>query len=326
MNILGVCGGNGVILHPFKENLVGNIEIRSAFKTPKDIQWQLNFPDKLLFTEDVIKHHKNIDVIVGAPNCGHSSMLALSRGKKFTSAKDDDSFNLFIRSVQELKPKVWMMENLPKLEASYSFDDFTASFPEYTITMIVASVFEFGNSQRTRKRLLVIGCLNPSHINRFRPFPVNIPKLSGDLVWDLKEEDESICNVREGLDERFALYGGKQVTVQEAKEIWEALPENSKRLLTPGENFSTAPGVYRNPRGSYPSTARKQNRQFNHWNLMMTPRELARIQGIPDKFKLWYDETKRKQCITKGRITATKTPPYEIGKWFKICLESISDF
>jgi asparagine synthase (glutamine-hydrolysing) len=46
------------------------------------------------------------------------------------------------------------------------------------------------------------------------------------------------------------------------------------------------PGVYRNLANEYPLTARKQNRQFNSLGYIMSPRELARIQGLPDDFKI----------------------------------------
>ena len=48
----------------------------------------------------------------------------------------------------------------------------------------------------------------------------------------------------------------------------------------------------------------------------MTPRELARIQNIPDSFKIYMDIKNPIYWINKGRTTVTKCPPYDIGKWF----------
>jgi len=56
---------------------------------------------------------------------------------------------------------------------------------------------------------------------------------------------------------------------------------------------------------------------------MMTPRQLARIQGVPDDFKIWFDKTSRTLSINKGRVSVTKAPPYEIGIWFKNTLQGI---
>ena len=48
----------------------------------------------------------------------------------------------------------------------------------------------------------------------------------------------------------------------------------------------------------------------------MSPRELAIIQGIPKKFKIYMDLNRKTFCINKGRTTVTKTPPMEISRWF----------
>ena len=45
LQVLGVNGGNGIILHPFKNQLIRNIEPRGVFKTPGNAQWKLNFKD-----------------------------------------------------------------------------------------------------------------------------------------------------------------------------------------------------------------------------------------------------------------------------------------
>ena len=51
MKILAVNGGNGVIVYPMRKYLIGNVEIRSNFKTPLDRQWKANFGEIPLFTK-----------------------------------------------------------------------------------------------------------------------------------------------------------------------------------------------------------------------------------------------------------------------------------
>ena len=99
---------------------------------------------------------------------------------------------------------------------------------------------------------------------------------------------------------------------------WLTKRKGKSRWEVTDRNFSTAPGVYRNLEDSYPSTARKSNRQFSPTGTMMTPRELARIQGVPDDFIIFMDSPYSKDMkywINKGRATVTKCPPYEIGKY-----------
>jgi site-specific DNA-cytosine methylase len=54
----------------------------------------------------------------------------------------------------------------------------------------------------------------------------------------------------------------------------------------------------------------------------MSPRELARIQGVPDSFKIHLDKDNLQYWINKGRASVTKCPPYQIAQWFKERIES----
>jgi site-specific DNA-cytosine methylase len=318
--VLGVMGGNGVILYPFRDNLIGNIESRSLFNTPNSKQWYLNF--KVPFTQQ-LGHYNNVDVVIGAPDCGHSSVLAYSRAKKMSNPKKNESLNLYFKAIHEYKPKIWLMENLPPLLDTITREDFKLNFPEYKFVFMICPVSEFGNSQIHRKRLLVIGIRKGSGISKKHfKFPFKIHELStcGELLKGLKRYDKDLCHVTEPPSEIITLYAGFKIKLSECKDEW--LKRGTKRWEVSGRNFANAPGVYLNPIDSYPATARKQNRQFNHYGYTMSPRELARIQGIPDEFKLWYDGKQSKYSINKARVTVTKCPPMEIGIWFKSCIDS----
>ena len=101
MRILGINAGNGVLVYPMRKHLVACYEPRSVFKTPDDIQWKLNFETPLysgpfdLYDRAHRENLKNIDVVISAPDCGHSSILAYSRAKKLSNPKDNYSFNVF---------------------------------------------------------------------------------------------------------------------------------------------------------------------------------------------------------------------------------------
>ena len=84
LRVLGVCGAQGALLHPIKKYLIGNVEPRSVFWTPKNEQWVSNFGDIPLLRsiEDLEeKTSSHIDVILGSPSCGHSSVFSYSRKK-----------------------------------------------------------------------------------------------------------------------------------------------------------------------------------------------------------------------------------------------------
>lgn len=333
MKIIGICGGNGVILHPFKKHLVVNVEIRAIFRTKGMEQWKANFDDILMETDglEIFKIHNfkklvGADAIIGAPDCGHSSMLAYSRAKKLSDPKENDSLTLYIKAVKYIKPKCFLMENLPKLLEQYTEDEFRETFKDYELIFHKVSVSEFGNSQKNRIRLIMIGFrkdLDVTYNNdldnvRYQfsyIYKVNTLKYSGYLTRGLKDENYYKGHVRENINDVITIYSGKKLSLQQIKDYWDDNPDE-KRFIVNDRKFTTAPGVYRNLRYDYPATARKANRQYNHNGLQLSPRELARIQGIPDEFRIIIEKKNPYYWINKARATVTKTPPYEIGQWF----------
>lgn len=329
LNVLGVQGGGGIIIHPFKDCLIGNIETRSIFNTPRDIQWKLNFESPLYkkFTDKL----QDVDVIVGAPDCGHSSILSYSRRKALSNPNDNDSLNNYIRAIHQYEPKFFMLENLPKLLDAWN-KDIHLIFARYRLLINKTSVASWGNSQVSRVRLVVIGVRRDLPVEYdfkldLLPWPSEDQlQSSSQLIKGLgKKEIPELCHVREPLDKSICLYYGdrRNITGQEAQDIWLGEYRNEGRWPVPGTKMKNQPGIYRNFAQDLPKTVRKQNRQFNHMGLMLTPREIARIQGCPDDFKLWYDEKRSLYCINKARITTAKCPPYEIGQWFYKTLKNL---
>lgn len=340
--VLGICAGNGTVLYPFKDKLIGNIEIRSVFKTPNDQQWKKNFGDIPLYKNIPPKcQHKGIhnstcispiapvDVIIAHPDCGNSSVLAYSRGKKLSDPKQNESLILFINCLSIFRPKVFLMENLPALLTNYGEEAWVRLFSEYRFKFFQGPVTLWGNSQKSRKRLVMIGIRKDINIpwKYFRlPESEDIQlKTTGSLIRDLKDyTDPELCHVRLPLKTRIAIFGGKQMTLREIRDSWKQRFWE-KRFPTGENKMKNAPGVYRNLNRDYPLTVRKGNREFNQQGLIMTPRERARIQGLPDHFSLIYHPDKSGFWINKGNVTVTKCFPYEISIWFRKCLRKIQN-
>jgi len=326
MKVLGVCGGNGVVLFPFKKYLMGNIEPRTAFKTPNDIQWELNFPGIPLVKElDSVEFNGlQPDIIIGAPDCGHSSVLSYSRAKKLSDPNDNESLSLYWASIRLYKPKAFLMENLPKMLESLSPDLIEEIEKDYELTIFKDSVSKFGNSQITRVRLVIIGVNRQllvdsrkviSTLNKI--YPVKELKNTRDLLNDLPTLHPEFGQVREPDDTVVCMsYKGRKLNLGQVRDIWNNQYRDQKQWSMPGTKMKNLPGVYKNFAGDPPKTVRKQNRQFTPDGYQMSPREMARIQGVPDRFKIWIDEERLGYSINKGRVTVTKCPPYEIGRWF----------
>jgi len=328
MRVLGISAGNGINLFPFKEHVIGNVEVRSDYTTKGyPSQFYLNFPKA--YFRDYLAEEPDIDIIIGNPKCGSSSMLALSRGKKFTSHKGEPSLDLFIKGIQKYQPKVFLMENLPKLLETYSVDDFAVLFPQYILNFWQGPMTYLGNSQVNRKRLIITG-VKKTRSRRSKKldsallykYPVNTPGLTGDLLSNIPQNG----HFRPPLDETIALYGGTQKTYTEIQQLWRKL-KPATRIKTPNETFNTAPGVYKDDANKPPNTIRKSNRCFNPDGLTYTPRERARIQGVPDTFKILSPsanpDLSPKTLFNKGCTTMGSTPSYEVGQWFFEVLQTV---
>jgi site-specific DNA-cytosine methylase len=318
--ILGVSAGNGVMLFPFKDYLIGNVEVRSDYYVrSKPIQWDINFTQPMW--DKLPELGASPLAIIGHPKCGSSSMLALSRGKKNTSHKGEKSLELFLSALKKYSPTTFLLENLPKLLDSYSLEDFQEMLPEYRLFSWQGSVSQFGNSQITRERLLILGArkdrLSKLQFHKLCKIP---RKNATQTTYGLLKKLPKNGSYTEPLDEVITLYSGFKIKLSEMKDFWLNNPELKHYPIKDGP-MNTAPGVYINRSHEFPLTARKTNRQFNPWGEQMSPRELARIQGIPDNFLLW--DLKDKTSLNKGRVTVANTPPYEIGEWFLSRLRSI---
>ena len=329
VDILAVCGGNGSWLYPMRKHLIGNIEIRSVFHTPDNIQWKDNFGE--------IPYWRNSgglmtfpDVIVGAPDCESSSMMALTRAKEFSNPLDNDSFAMFFDQIKTYEPSIFFMENLPK--AKYSVKEIKWLSDEYHLHYLTGSVSKFGNSQVGRIRLIVMGIRKDFPVNHkliwkhITKFKIKKPKTTGILLKGLNTYNHSYKagHITEDLNSEVTMYAGFKMKLSQVRKYW-TIRKKEKRFIAKDRKYSSAPGVYRNLRWEYPQVARKSNRQFNPDGIQMSPRELARIQGIPDEFIIHMesDEGVRGYWINKGRTTVAKCPPYEVGIWISNALKWI---
>lgn len=319
LQVLGVCAGNGATLYPFfknpnRYNVVANIEPRSIFYTLKNEQWVANYPG-IRISRNALGV-SNIDIIVGHPDCGHSSTLTLSTKKGLGDPKENESLLMFMNSIKLYSPKVWMMENLTGLLESYPEEWWIKEFKRYRFKFIKAPVTKFGNSQVNRERLVIVAVSKKLKPWKFS-FPKTEPKSVEELIGDIAGTTDILFGqAHEPLDKTVSLWwDGEQVTLEKARELWNGPLKDSKTW--PGYyNTKTQPGVYKLKAGDPPKTARKQDRQFNHLGLPLTPREMGRIQGLPDDFILYMEDTKVGYWVNKARATATKCPPYELYTWF----------
>nr|DAD83376.1 MAG TPA: cytosine DNA methyltransferase [Myoviridae sp. ct3Pt8] len=322
--VLGICGAQGALLFPLRDHLIGNVEPRGVFHTPKEEQWRANF-DRIPFERDLSKFEKaRVDVIIGSPNCGHSSVFSYSRKKTLGKPREDASLNLFVESIKKFNPQIFLCENLPKLLDMIPLENWELLLPRYSFIVHCDSVMAWGNSQKSRKRMLLIGVRKDCkrYKNLFEEvFRVAKPLKVGELSKKVRKE----LNYRENPDKVLAMYdsrkpGKKNLTVEEVRKLWKTDFRDEKKWPMPGTKMKTLPGVYRNRRDEYPMTVRPSSRQFNPKGKIMGLDEYRVIMGFPENFKIHFEEKRRGYWLNKGRVTLTKGAVYEMGVWFQQCL------
>lgn len=329
--VLGVCQGQGALLFPLKKYVIGNIEPRSCFHSGLEEQWKLNFGLRPFvrtlecFTE---LYNGKVDIILSSANCGASSILSYSRKKSLGKPKDDPTISLLIKSIQHYKPKIFLLENLPRLLDLFPIEDWERILPDYKFISHCHSVGEFGNSQLSRKRLVLIG-IKKNTSSKYKKyleviFPVNTIKSTRDILE--YSRDYPISNYSEPLSKVVPMYDYRakdkgNLNLQQIQKLWVGDFKDEYKWPIRSAKMGTLPGVYRNHPDKNPMTVRPSSRQFNPDGSIMGVRDYLAIQGFPKKFKIYIGENNQGYWINKARIAITKGPSYEIGIWFKKCLK-----
>lgn len=331
--VLGVCAAQGALLFPILKNsklkIIGNVEPRAVFHSRKEEQWNLNFPGIPFARESSQFDDKRVDIIVGSPSCGHSSIFSYSRKKSLGKPKEDPTLNLYISEVQKHRPKIWAMENLPKLLDLIPLPEWESKFPEYTFIVHCYSVSVFGNSQVSRKRLILIG-IRKDKDQLVKYFKKVFPVSNVRTYRQLRKSVRRPLNYREVRSKVLAMYDSRNkikrnLTVSEVHYLWKHDYKDHYKWPMPGTRMNTLPGVYRNKLDGYPMTVRPSSRQFDPYGKIMGLEEYRVIMGFPLEFQVYMPKCKGgseefNYWLNKGRNTLTKGSTYEMAFWFYQCL------
>lgn len=340
LKVMGCCAGSGAaLLFPFLNDerfeILGNLEPRPVFHTPKEEQWRLNF-DKIPFIKSFELPDWKPDIIVSSPDCGASSIMRLSKKKKLGKPEKNKTINLVLKAIITYKPQVFLIENLPRLLDFIPKTEFCLRFPGYKLIFHCHSVIEFGNSQKSRKRLVIIGVKRGSKFNRksfAKIFSINKPKITRKLL----ELAPSKGNFIPPMDKILAMYDYRKLpkkenlTVAEIYDLWNNDFKDEYKWPIKTRKMKSLPGVYRLKEDTYPMTVRPADRQFRPDGLPLGIQDMRVIMGIPKSFKLYFPEKFKDLVPTsedkdflyylnKARYTLTKGATFEVGKWFYQCI------
>lgn len=331
--VLGVAAGGGALLLPFlndkKYKILGNIEPRMVFHTKNEENWKLNF-GKIPFKTDFLPLFEQPDIIVGSPDCGASSIMRLSKVKELGNPEKNKTINLIIKAILNYKPEVFLIENVPKLLTLISMDQWTTTFKKYNLIFHNHSMVDLGNSQASRKRLLIIGVKKGSskfNKEKFQKiFQVNTPKVTRNLL-EAAYFDGNNTNYMPPKNKILAMYDyrklpeKKNLTVKRVHYLWTHDFKSEKKWPIKTAKMSTLPGVYRLESDRPPLTVRPADRQFRPDGWPLGINDIRNIMGFPNTFRIFFDESNLIYWLNKARNVFAKGAVYETGVWFKQCLE-----
>ena len=286
MNVVGIETNVGSMLYPFQEKGHNIVAATDSRRITKAADFNANFPNSRWFDEvsDLIDYIKEIDikvdVVMAQPSC--SKFSNMSRKDKCDYAGYDNIF----KSIAILDPDYFF------IESKMGFINEIVKIPGYRYQVEWVSNWGYGNTQKHRNRLWVIGVkenINWQFIPNEKEHHITVESIINDLPdYDVVELEHthihkpfyknSITKERYTLDEEF-----------------EQLKKTGKL------NYIASDGTVKNRIGRKilsrvdAPTIIGTNRPYHYdKKYPITVREMARIQGFPDEFTFKYMPITRK--------------------------------
>jgi len=324
-NVIDLFCGCGGFSKGFEE---AGYNIRFGIDMWKDavVTYNHNFPNAAVMNEDITKisgkdilkaaklKKDEVDVIIGGPPCQGFSVS----GKRMIDDERNKLYKSYVQIVSELKPKVFVMENVPGLVRLFKGqvgeqvkEDFTNI--GYTVGMQILSADNYGVPQQ-RKRVFFVGVrddLVKKGMEYQYPIPfmgqgTDVPAwtckdaisdldfvpddrvLGEDLPYDIPAQNDYQRSMREGS--RSVLNHSITIHNAKTKEIIAMVPDGGNYKDLPEELWSTRKVHIAWTRMDSNKPCFTIDTGHNHHfhykeNRVPTVRESARIQSFPDNFE-----------------------------------------
>lgn len=300
MKILGVTCGIGSMMVQARHNheIIGNIEWRPYYHTGT---FEHNFKgsymakswDKLSKADQ--DRSMRPDLLIGHTECGNFSRLN-TVGFKESNVMD---LPFFVDIIQKTQPKTFVMDNLPQSLISMPLQKWIEDLPEYKIELAWISNYNYGNTQKRRDRMFVIGSRRELGFT-FIPGEFQHDWKLGDVIEDLPKYDDipEINHVHlkpndKVMDLRAHYFELKtedgSLTFQQFKDNVDRYRLNRQICyVNKAGEFHKKPGYNFMSLDNYsPTINGRENAYREDTYQPFTVRERARIQGLPDDFILF---------------------------------------
>lgn len=287
------------------------------------VTYQKNFPEAKAINKDIqaldgrdilsISEIESVDVIIGGPPCQGFSVS----GKRMVDDERNSLYKSYVRIVSQLKPKIFVMENVPGLVNLFDgqvgrevIEDFSSI--GYNVEKKILSADNYGVPQQ-RKRVFFVG-LNKSIFGEQKfifPSPTTgegtgVPVVTcKDAISDLDFIPDDV-RLGEKIDYQIAPQSEYQKEMRKSSKfvlnhtvtIHSEKTKSIISMVPDGGNYKNLPEEFRNTRKVHIAWTRMNSKKpcftidtgHNHHfhyseNRVPTVRESARIQSFPDDFE-----------------------------------------
>lgn len=215
-------------------------------------------------------YQQPIDIIIGGPPCQPFSVGGQQKGI------DDErnGFPIFIDAVKQLKPKLWLFENVRGMLYSNKlyFEQIIGelSGENYLIDFQLLNAVNFGVPQN-RERLFVIGHYGGFHFPKLESHKVTVNEAISDLIDTVNDENKILTP---SMDNYVAKY------------------EKASHCVNPRDLHLHKPARTLTCRNIAASTGDMQRVKLKDGRRRrLSIREAARLQSFPDWFEFCGSET-----------------------------------
>lgn len=280
--------------------VAGNVEWRKYYHAEDEggrNTFKANFDDVVFpysreqMTEEEFLRFQNADIALGHPECGNFSQLNANR----EAVNDPGDIPLFCDLVSQLRPRFFVMDDLPKSFIAFPMEEYHRRLPDYDLFPEWVSNWGYGNTQRARNRFFMLGALKSERWT-FYPGEFRHELTVADVIGDLHGQEGNYPNHdRHVLLENCAK--GLHLHRRGHRATWREMRDYILNDVREGGpiHYVGDDGQQRIRVGSYKG----------HWNgpahvltggisgfhpikgVPYTVRERARLQGFPDDFEFY---------------------------------------
>ena len=312
MKVVGVTCGIGSMLLGARQagfEVLGNVEWRKYYHAVDEEgrnTFSENFPGAFFrlgiddLVDDELERITGIELAMGHPECGNfSNMSTVARSLGHDHRMDPSDIPLFVELIARLRPRFFVMDDLPKSLVPYPMKEYADLLPDYDLFPEWVSNHGYGNCQKNRKRFFMIGALREEGWS-FAPNEIDNQLTVEEIIGDLVDQETSgeftnhEPHIRDGnsalpiIDEKTG--ERRNATWAEAIEIVKQYPYGTNiPYMAADGNMKKKIGFGRSPWQGFARVLLGSSCATLHPVRCdpLTVRERARIQGFPDDFQFF---------------------------------------